>query len=99
MTSQAGDDSPVQESTTFGLGRVAQNMRMWQKLCAICIAFVVPIAVLLYYFNLSANKDIRFARKEQFGLDYNLGLRSLIEFSRPAYLAANAAKSPAQGSA
>ena len=76
----------------FSLVAGMRRMRVSQKLLAFCVSFMIPTAVLLYYYAQSVNETITFARKEQCGLNYNQPLRVLMEKSQDSAVAAVAAR-------
>ena len=79
MSETASAQSPARRG--IGLGALTRRMRVGQKLLAVCVAFTVPAAALLYYFAVTVNAEIHFARKEQCGLVYNHELRGIAEHS------------------
>lgn len=56
-----------------------QNWKLWQKLTLICVAFVIPILVLLWLGVDEKNVAIDFASKELQGTAYERVLRKLME--------------------
>src|SRR6266481_4170081 len=55
------------------------RLRVSRKLMLISIIFMIPDSVLLTLFLLSINENIRFARWEQYGNEYQRPLEELIE--------------------
>ncbi|HYE72142.1 MAG TPA: hypothetical protein VEF04_02385, partial [Blastocatellia bacterium] len=49
---------------------ILRNLKIWQKLFVICLAFVVPIGILLYFLIDEKNIAIDFAKKELDGTAY-----------------------------
>jgi len=60
------------------LGRL-NDLKVWHKLTAICLSFMLPIAVLLYLVTAGIQKDLSFARAELKGNEYQRPLASLLE--------------------
>jgi PAS domain S-box-containing protein len=63
------------------LRRALGRVQLWQKTLLCLTAFTVPTAVLGYYFVAKISDDIRFARKELCGDQYNRELRQILEQS------------------
>jgi methyl-accepting chemotaxis protein len=59
--------------------RKMRDLKVWHKLTAICLSFMLPIAVLLYLVIAGTAKDIAFARAETRGNEYQRPLAALIE--------------------
>ncbi len=53
------------------------RLKIWQKLSIICAAFLVPIAILLFFLSKEQNIAIDFGRKEDVGLEYLMPLRKV----------------------
>ncbi|MBL8797646.1 MAG: methyl-accepting chemotaxis protein [Planctomycetia bacterium] len=60
-------------------GWLPSELKIWHKISAICLAFVIPIAVLLYLYVNEQQKPIDFAQKELYGTEYLRPCRSLME--------------------
>ncbi|HKX27071.1 MAG TPA: methyl-accepting chemotaxis protein [Blastocatellia bacterium] len=56
-----------------------RNLKIWQKLTIICVAFSLLVAVLLYLLVAEKNIAIDFAEQELIGSDYLPPLRELLE--------------------
>ncbi|MCI4625157.1 MAG: methyl-accepting chemotaxis protein [Candidatus Magnetoovum sp. WYHC-5] len=57
---------------------IINNLKIWQKLSAICLLFVVPILILLYLLVSEKNIAIKFTQKELIGTNYLRPLNELI---------------------
>ena len=65
--------------------------RVWQKLVTISVFFILPNALMLYFFITGLNANIHFARLEQMGIEYQRPLEKLLELiPRHALLAEDA---------
>lgn len=73
----------LSETSVRGRG-VFGGLKIWQKLAAICLAFSLPMAVLLYLLVAEKNIAIEFARKEFHGDTYQRQLRQLLEHALTA---------------
>jgi len=60
-------------------GWLPSELKIWHKIAAICLAFVIPIAVLLYLYVNEQQKPIEFAQKELYGTEYLRPCRNLME--------------------
>lgn len=56
-----------------------KNLRIWVKLFIICLAFLVPTALLMYYFIDTRDEDIDFSKKEWCGDQYNRQLMKMLQ--------------------
>src|SRR5712691_4529763 len=56
-----------------------QNLKIWQKLAMIGLAFSLPIAVLLFLVIKEINDNIRFSQWEKYGNEYQRPLEKLLE--------------------
>ena len=55
------------------------NLKIWQKLAMIGLAFSLPIAVLLFLVIKGINDNIRFSQWEKYGNEYQRPLEKLLE--------------------
>jgi methyl-accepting chemotaxis protein len=55
------------------------RLKIWQRLAAICLAFTLPLAVLLYLLVAEKNIAIEFGHKEYLGNAYQRPLRQLLD--------------------
>lgn len=58
--------------------QMLKNMRIGKKLSLICLAFILPIAVLLFFTLKGINYDIRFNQLEKYGNAYQRPLEKLL---------------------
>ncbi|MEK6791832.1 MAG: methyl-accepting chemotaxis protein [Deltaproteobacteria bacterium] len=58
--------------------QMLRNMRIGKKLSLICLAFILPIAVLLFFTLKGINYDIRFNQLEKYGNAYQRPLEKLL---------------------
>src|SRR5687768_14088146 len=61
-----------------------RNLKLWQKLGLLSLAFVIPTLVLVVLLRQEKNISIDFAAKETAGNRYLAGLKSVLE-SLPVY--------------
>src|ERR1700683_2902894 len=70
------------------------RLKVSQKLMLICIFFVMPDSLMLYFFITGINANIRFAQLEQKGNEYQRPLEEMLELiPQHAALAQTAAAS------
>lgn len=55
------------------------ELKIWHKLGLVCLAFCIPIGVLLYFMVTEQQKPISFAQKELYGTEYLRPCRDLME--------------------
>jgi methyl-accepting chemotaxis protein len=56
-----------------------RNLKLWQKLGMLCLAFVIPTMVLVVLLRQEKNIAIDFAEKERAGVKYLAGLKAVLE--------------------
>ena len=56
-----------------------RNLKLWQKLGLLSLAFVIPTLVLVVLLRQEKNLAIDFAEKERAGNNYLAGLKSVLE--------------------
>ena len=76
------------------LGRLMDRLKYPQKFAVISAVFLLPLALLLYFFNVEIYQRIEFARMELMGTAYLRPLQAMIVATGEAGMAAAAAQQP-----